>query len=33
MIFDALQSCDDELQNECVNAIVLSGGNTLIKGN
>ena len=32
MIFDAFQFSDEELQSDIVNAIVLSGGNTLLKG-
>ena len=32
MIFDAIQSSDEELQSDIVNAVILSGGNTLLKG-
>ena len=31
-MLDAIISCDDVLQQDCINAIVLSGGNTLLKG-
>jgi len=32
MIFNAFQSIDDELQQDISNALVMSGGNTLLKG-